>query len=114
MAVNGKLQAWTEIQWDGNPELGQRCWRKSFGRGHVSVGAGELLLVVFSFGANSDYSFGDTRWNYDRPAVSEGEAMRALDKAWARHGYDFGDHWRSYCPSAARGFTAPEETKDQA
>lgn len=74
-AANG----WQLIDWDGNPELGLKCWRKKFGRGYVSVGVGDFTYVVFSYGANSDDSYSSTRWDYDRPVITEEEAMRMVD-----------------------------------
>lgn len=71
---------WTETEWDGNPALKLRCFRKRFGRGHVSVGKGDFLTVVFSFGANSDDSHSSTRWQKDAPPMSEAEAMRRIDE----------------------------------
>ena len=71
---------WTKIPWDGNPDLKLECWRKSFGNGHVSVGVGEFLSVVFSFGANSGASYCGTRWDYGRPPISEEDAMAAVDR----------------------------------
>jgi hypothetical protein len=70
---------WTLIDWDGNLSLGYKCWRKSFGRGHVSVGVGDFLLVCFSYGNNSHRSYSTTRWDYDRPPITEEEAMRQID-----------------------------------
>lgn len=69
---------WTEIEWDGNPALKLKCWRKSFGRGHVSVGSGEFDLIVYSYGANHDDSMSDTRWRKEGN-ISEEEAMRLVD-----------------------------------
>jgi hypothetical protein len=57
-----KYSKWTEIEWDGNPSMKLRCWRKSFGRGHVSIGIEDFLHIVHSFGASSDRSFSGTRW----------------------------------------------------
>jgi len=74
-----KYPTWTKIDWDGNPELGYKCWRKSFGRGHVSVGCGDFNLVVFSYGANSDDSYGGTRWRKEG-IISEEDAMERVDK----------------------------------
>lgn len=79
-----KLLEWTLIDWDGNPSLKLKCWRKSFGAGHVSVGVGTFLNVVFSFGANSDNSFCATRWNYDNAPIDEKTAMRLVDEQWQR------------------------------
>ena len=74
-----KYPTWTKSPWDGNPDLGYECWRKSFRRGHVSVGVGDFQLVVYSYGPNSDESLSSTRW---RPAgpVSEEQAMEWVDK----------------------------------
>jgi len=68
-------EGWALIDWDGNPSLGLKCWRKKFGKGHVSVGAGDFKLVVFSYGANSDDSYSD-----DRGVMTEIEAMLATDR----------------------------------
>ena len=73
---------WTRIPWDGNPDLKLECWRKSFGRGHVSVGIGEFQTVAFSFGADSA-SYSSTRWtNYDDPPLTEEAVMKDLDRQW--------------------------------
>lgn len=77
-----RYKEWTRIPWDGNPDLKLECWRKSFGRGHVSVGIGEFLTVTFSFGANSDDSHSSTRWNYENCPIPEERMMHALDEAW--------------------------------
>jgi hypothetical protein len=80
-----KYPEWTRIPWDGNPDLKQECWRKSFGRGHVSVGiGGEFRLVSFSFGANHDSSHSGTRWNYDNPSITEEDMMKGLDEYWSQ------------------------------
>ena len=76
---------WTLIDWDGNPSLKFKCWRKSFGRGHVSVGAANFLSVVFSHGANSDNSMSCTRWNYDKTPISEKEMMDWVDDCRGFH-----------------------------
>lgn len=70
---------WELIDWDGNPDLNHKCWRKKFGRGYVSVGVGDFLHVVFSYGPNSEDSYSSTRWDYDRPTITEEEAMRMVD-----------------------------------
>ena len=70
---------WTLIDWDGNPDIKLKCWRKSFRHGHVSVGVGEFLTVCFSYGNNSDSSYSSTRWNYDKPVITEQEAMDSID-----------------------------------
>lgn len=76
---------WTRIPWDGNPELHLECWRKSFGRGHVSVGIGEFTLIVYSHGANSHESLSGTRWNYEHPALTEAQAMQLVDLCGGYH-----------------------------
>lgn len=79
MSKRIKYPDWTLIDWDGNPQLKLKCWRKSFGKNHVSVGVGDFLTVVFSFGPDSDHSHSSTRWNYDLPVISEQEAMARID-----------------------------------
>lgn len=70
---------WELIEWDGNPDLKLKCWRKKFGRGHVSVGVGDdFLTVSYSYGANSDESVGSTRWHYDT-IISEKDMMDFVD-----------------------------------
>ena len=71
---------WTLIDWDGNASLKLKCWRKSFRRGHVSVGAGDFLLICYSFGSDSDFSMSGTRWNYDKEPLTEKEAMKMVDE----------------------------------
>jgi hypothetical protein len=51
-----KFPQWTRIPWDGNLSLGFDCWRKSFGRGQVSVGIGDFRTVVFSYGPDSEFN----------------------------------------------------------
>lgn len=78
-----KYLNWTQIQWDGNPDLNYSCWRKSFRNGHVSVGIGEFNLIVYSFGANSDYSMSSTRWrdaDKGEQTLTEEQAMQLVDK----------------------------------
>lgn len=78
-----KYKEWALIPWDGNPELGYTCYRKSFRRGHVSVGVGDFRVVSYSYGPNHVDSYGDTR---DRRYVkgerllTEQEAMEAVDR----------------------------------
>jgi hypothetical protein len=74
----GPNNGWELIDWDGNPELALKCWRKKFGRGHVSVGIGDDLSVTYSYGANSDDSISSTRWHYGR-TISEQDMMRWVD-----------------------------------
>ncbi len=78
--MSTKYTNWTLIDWDGNPTLNLKCWRKSFGRGHVSVGAGDFKSVVFSHGADSEDSMSGTRWNYDLDVISEQEMMQWVDE----------------------------------
>ena len=76
---------WERVSWDGNPELGWRCWRKKFGRGTISVGCGVFPLIVHSFGANSDDSFSSTRIRVQTDTIlSEAEAMKETDLWWSR------------------------------
>jgi hypothetical protein len=78
---------WVKIAWDGNKALGYECWRKKFGKGHVSVGCGEYLGITYSHGANSDDSCGGTRWNYDLPPLTEEEAMAEVDMQGGKYDY---------------------------
>ena len=73
-----KYEHWTKIPWDGNPSLKLECYRKSFGRGHVSVGIGEFTTIVYNYGANSDNSYSSTRWR-ENGNISEQEAMKLVD-----------------------------------
>ncbi len=73
-----KYKEWTLIDWDGNTKLGYKCYRKSFGRGHVSVGVGEFTLICYSYGANSEESVSSTRWREDGN-ITEIEAMKMVD-----------------------------------
>jgi len=71
---------WTLIPWDGNLSLNLECYRKSFSsKGHVSVGVGEFTSIVYSYGANSQYSMSSTRWRADGNLI-ESEAMELVDK----------------------------------
>ncbi len=70
---------WVKMKWDGNPDLNLECWRKKFGSGHVSVGCGDFLTIVYSYGARSPNSLSGTRWNYGRPPLTEQEAMDEVD-----------------------------------
>ena len=74
-----KYTNWTLIDWDGNTELGYKCWRKTFGKGHVSVGVGEFTNIVYSYGKSSQDSMSSTRWRKDGN-ISEEEAMALVDK----------------------------------
>lgn len=73
-----KYKDWTRIPWDGNTALGYECYRKSFGRGHVSVGIGNFQLIVYSYGNNSDDSLSSTRRRADG-AITEEDAMKMVD-----------------------------------
>ena len=76
--VKTNYKEWTKIQWDVNTELGYECYRKSFGRGYVSVGIGEFDLIVYSYGNNSENSMSSTR-NRAKGLISEQEAMNLVD-----------------------------------
>jgi len=78
------FENWTIIDWDGNKELGYKCYRKSFGRGCVSVGIGEFKLIVYSYGANSVYSLSSTRWR-EAGTISEQQAMKIVDRNKGHH-----------------------------
>lgn len=70
---------WTLIDWDGNPDLHLKCYRKRFRKsGHVSVGVGDFHLICYSYGANSELSLSSTRWRSDR-IITEQEAMALVD-----------------------------------
>lgn len=71
---------WALVDWDGNPSLRLKCWRKQFGRGHVSVGAGDFTLICFSYGANSDASISSTRRRSTGVLWTTKEAMAWVDK----------------------------------
>lgn len=81
-----RYKTWTLIDWDGNPALGFKCWRKSFSRGHVSVGVGDFDLIVYSYGADSGDSLSGTRSRkaYGRPDQTEKQAMAMVDR---NHGH---------------------------
>ena len=74
---------WEKVPWDGNLSLGFKCWRKKFGRGHVSVGCGDFHSIVHSFGANSDGSYSSTRWRNHR-ILTEQEAMDLVDTQYSK------------------------------
>jgi hypothetical protein len=82
-----KYDKWTLIDWDGNPELGYKCWRKSFGGGHVSVGVGEFNSIVYSYGPNSENSMSGTRWRSGKPHLTEAQAMQIVDACKGYHDY---------------------------
>jgi hypothetical protein len=85
-----KYTDWTLIDWDGNTALGYKCWRKSFGKGHVSVGVGEFQTICYSYGANSGDSLSSTRWRKDG-VISEQDAMDAIDKDGGKYVYRRGE-----------------------
>ena len=74
-----KYKTWTLIDWDGNPALKLKCWRKSFGRGHVSVGVGTFGMIVYSYGPNSDDSLSSGRRRGER-TLTEEQAMAIVDR----------------------------------
>jgi hypothetical protein len=78
MTKKTRYATWTLIDWDGNPDLNYKCWRKSFRRGHVSVGVGDFQLIVYSYGANSDDSCSSTRWRR-AGILTEQQAMALVD-----------------------------------
>jgi hypothetical protein len=80
------LNEWTLIDWDGNTELGYKCYRKSFGKGHVSVGIGEFTTIVYSYGANSNSSMSSTRWR-ETGNISEQKAMEIVDRNYGKYNY---------------------------
>lgn len=75
-----KYTDWTLIDWDGNTELGYKCWRKTFGRGHVSIGVGTFNLIVYSYGASSEDSMSSTRWRPGYGNMTEEHAMAIVDR----------------------------------
>lgn len=85
MPARKKYKKWTLIDWDGNPALNLKCWRKSFSRGHVSVGVGDFLAIVYSHGANSDESISGTRWRKGKAPITEQEAMGFVDECGGYH-----------------------------
>jgi hypothetical protein len=88
-SMKKRYPEWTLIDWDGNRALKLKCWRKSFGRGHVSVGVGTFDLIVYSHGANSDYSLSCTRSRkaYGRPDITEEQAMAIVDRNKGYHNH---------------------------
>ena len=82
-----KYTDWTLIDWDGNTSLGYKCYRKSFSKGHVSIGVGNFDLIVFSYGASSDDSCTATRWRKTQPLnpIDEQTAMSIVDKSGGYH-----------------------------
>lgn len=75
-----KYPEWTLIDWDGNPALHLKCWRKSFSNGHVSIGVGDFYNIVYSYGPNSERSLSSTRWRPNGNHQTEQEAMAMVDQ----------------------------------
>ena len=73
-----KYNDWTLIDWDGNKSLNYKCYRKSFGRGYVSVGVGEFNSIIYSYGASSEDSMSSTRWR-KTGTITEEQAMSEVD-----------------------------------
>jgi hypothetical protein len=72
--MKAKYKDWTLIEWDGNPILNLKCWRKSFGKGHVSIGIGDFKVITYSHGPNSDNSLSGYRMH------SCEESMKIADR----------------------------------
>ena len=83
MSLTKPKNEWELIDWDGNPALGLKCYRKKFGRGHVSVGVGEYTTITYSFGRDSDHSFSDTR-RRPKSAITEQQAMELVESTIRR------------------------------
>lgn len=94
MSTKQRYKEWTRIPWDGNPALNLECWRKSFGRGHVSIGIGQFHSIVYSHGANSDESMSGTRWNYDKNPLTEKEAMAMVDESKGFYDRAINNKWK--------------------
>jgi len=77
---------WELIDWDGNPDLNYKCWRKKFGGGKVSIGVGEFKTIVYSYGANSDNSMSGTRWRENGEITVE-QAMEIVDRNDGKYNY---------------------------
>lgn len=69
-----KYTNWTLIDWDGNASLNLKCWRKSFNKGHVSIGVGDFRSIVYSHGPNSEESMSGYRTH------SCEESMKIVDR----------------------------------
>jgi hypothetical protein len=78
---------WTLIDWDGNTSLKLKCYRKSFGRGYVSVGVGTFTNIVYSYGANSEFSLSSTRWR-ESGTMTEQQAMDIVDRNNGHYHYN--------------------------
>jgi len=81
---------WKLIDWDGNPELLFKCYRKKFGRGHVSIGVGEFTSIVYSYGANSNGSLSGTRVRENGDMTVE-QAMEIVDRNNGKYNYKDND-----------------------
>ena len=80
---------WTKIDWDGNPDLKYKCYRKSFtptGKGYVSIGIGKFTSIVYSYGANSQDSLCSTRWRANG-TISEEKAIKIVDRNKGKYNY---------------------------
>ena len=77
---------WELIDWDGNPDLNLKCWRKKFGRGKVSIGVGAFKTIVYSYGANSDDSMSGTRQRKNGDITVE-QAMEIVDRNKGKYNY---------------------------
>lgn len=76
-----KYEKWTLVDWDGNPEQNYQCLRKSFRRGHVSIGIGEFKSIVYSYGPNHEDSMSSTRSRISQnmPDLTMDQAMNLVD-----------------------------------
>lgn len=81
-----KYNDWTLIKWDGNRDLNYKCYRKSFGRGHVSIGVGEFKSIVYSYGNNSEDSMSSTRFRQSGILTPE-QAMKIVDENNGKYNY---------------------------
>jgi len=77
---------WELIDWDGNPSLNLKCWRKKFGRGKVSIGVGDFCLICYSYGPNSDDSMSGTRRRKEGDITVE-QAMEIVDRNNGKYNY---------------------------
>lgn len=84
MSNKTKYQTWTLIDWDGNTTLGHKCYRKTFGRGHVSVGVGDFYFITYSYGHNSEDSLTSTR-KRSGYTMTEQEAMDMVDRCKGKY-----------------------------
>jgi len=70
---------WDLIEWDLNPDLRHQCYRKYFGKGHVSIGIGNFKHIVYFYGNNSENSISSTRWRETGDITPE-QAMTIVDR----------------------------------